>query len=306
MNNRLLLFLETIETSNSISEAAQKLYLTQPYISHVIKKYEQKYNVILIDRNSYPIQITPAGHLLIRHLRKSLQLERQFEVEVHQFQNKHFSTLRMGITPPLGQNFNLTILPKLLKKFPALNTKTIEIGTIEAKKAFKDYQLDLFVGNIIHLPNTECEQIYTDKQVLVLSKNSYLYHPHKKEIQVSSQELQQFNHENFIVVDSQQGYQEIVDNYFYEMGISFYPKIHVRDSITALKLAGKGLGNMSTCLEAVQNTCYSNINYIKLPSDKVKIDFSITTAKTNKSLSLEITYVKNILKKLFISNILVY
>ncbi|RHW52669.1 hypothetical protein DS834_01935 [Lactobacillus bombicola] len=90
MNNRLLLFLETIETSNSISEAAQKLYLTQPYISRVIKKYEQKYNVILIDRNSYLIQITPAGHLLIKHLRKSLQLERQFEVEVHQFQKSIF------------------------------------------------------------------------------------------------------------------------------------------------------------------------------------------------------------------------
>lgn len=71
------MFLKTIENSNSISEATQKLYLTQPYISRGIKKYEQKYNVTLINRDSFPVEITPAGHLLISYLRKNLQLENQ-------------------------------------------------------------------------------------------------------------------------------------------------------------------------------------------------------------------------------------
>lgn len=77
MDNRLLIFLETLESSNSVSEAAQKLYLTQPYISRVIKKYEQKYNVLILKRDSHPIQLTPTGHLLITYLRKSSQLENQ-------------------------------------------------------------------------------------------------------------------------------------------------------------------------------------------------------------------------------------
>lgn len=40
MDNRLLTFLETIENSFSISEASERLYISQPYISRVIKKAE--------------------------------------------------------------------------------------------------------------------------------------------------------------------------------------------------------------------------------------------------------------------------
>ena len=306
MGNRLLLFLETIETSNSISEAAQKLYLTQPYISRVIKKYEQEYGVVLINRDSYPVEVTPAGHLLIRYLRKNLQLENQLREELHKYQNNDFSTLRMGITPPLGENFNLTILPRLLNKFPSLKTKTAELGTVEAQKAFKDNQLDIFVGNTIHLPTVRCERIYTDTQVLVLGKNSHLYQDGKTDLKLNTQELQQINHESFIVVDGQQGYLEIVNSYLHELGINFYPQIHVRDSNTALMLAAAGLGNMSTCIEAVQNKNYHDLNYIKLPPEKVKIDFSVTTVKAEGNLSSEIKYVKDLIKEFFTSKILVY
>lgn len=207
------MFLETIENSDSISETAQKLYLTQPYISHVIKKYEQIYNVILIYHDSFPIKITPAGHLLISYLRKNSRLENQLRDDFHRYEKNEFLTLRMGIAQSLGENFNLTILPKLIKRFHNLSTKTI-----------KDNRLDLFVGNTIHLPSVYCGLIYTDTQVFVIGKNSCLYQPGKNELSVNPQDLQAINHEDFIVVDGQQSYQKTVDNYFREIGLSFILK----------------------------------------------------------------------------------
>lgn len=305
MNNRLLIFLETIENSNSISEAAKKLYFAQPYVSRIIKKYEQKYHVLLVNRESHPIQLTPAGQLLISYLRKSLQLETQLNQEMKKFAKNEFSTLIMGITPPLGENFNLTILPKLLAKYPNLQTQTLELSTADAEKAFKDGQIDLFVGNTIQLPNVKSQKLHCDTQVLVLGKNSRLYHPNEQEVQFSATKLQTLNQENFIVVDGEKRYQEIINSYFSNNGIQLYPQIHVRDSITALKLAAQGLGNMTTSIAAVKNKKYHNINYIKLPKDEVRINFTVSTLKNDDYLMGEIAEVTSILKQTFTTKILV-
>lgn len=304
MNNRLLIFLETIENSNSISEAAKKLYFAQPYVSRIIKKYEQKYHVLLVNRESHPIQLTPAGQLLISYLRKSLQLETQLNQEMKKFAKNEFSTLIMGITPPLGENFNLTILPKLLAKYPNLQTQTLELSTADAEKAFKDGQIDLFVGNTIQLPNVKSQKLHCDTQVLVLGKNSRLYQPNEQEVQFSATKLQTLNQENFIVVDGEKRYQEIINSYFSNNGIQLYPQIHVRDSITALKLAAQGLGNMTTSIAAVKNKKYHNINYIKLPKDEVRINFTVSTLKNDDYLMGEIAEVTSILKQTFTTKIL--
>jgi LysR family transcriptional regulator, benzoate and cis,cis-muconate-responsive activator of ben and cat genes len=305
MNRNLLTLLETLESSNSISEAAHKLYLTQPYVSRTIKKYEYKYDVLLINRDSHPIQLTPAGHLLIKYLRKDLELEKQLTSEIKKYKNNNFPILKMGITPPLGQNFNLTILPKLLAKFPNLRTETLELSTVEAEKAFKDGQLDLFVGNTIYLPNIKNEFLYQDTQVLVLGKKSSLYNSNLRELKLNPNVLEQINHDNFIIVDGERRYQEIINNYFNSIGINFYPHIHVRDSVTALKLAALGLGDMTIGIEAVTTPACPNINYIKLPTDKIHINFSVSTANNERHLTTEMQYIVEILKQDFTSKILI-
>lgn len=306
MDHRLLLLLETIEGSHTISEAAQKLYLTQPYVSREIKKSEKQYNVLLIDRDSSPIELTPAGHLLIKYLRNNLHLENQLRIKLKKYAHNHFSTLRMGISPPLGENFNLALLPKLLTAFPNLKTETVEITTLEAEKAFKDNKLDLYVGNPVHLSNVNCKSLHKDQQVLVLGRNSHLYQPNKREIVLRKGDFQKIDHEDFIMVDGESHYQEIIDNYFSEIGIRFYPRIHVRDSQTALELANKGLGNMTTCIEPMGNKKYGNINYIKLPFDQVKIDFTISTVKSRSDLSSEIEFVEKIVQQVFTTEILIF
>lgn len=125
---------------------------------------------------------------------------------------------------------------------------------------------------------------------MVIGKNSCLYQPGKNKLSVNTQDLQAINHKDFIFVDRQQSYQKTVDNYFREIGLSFYPQIHVLDSNTALNLAEKGLGNMSTCIEAVQNKKHHDLNFIKLSPEKVKIEFSVTTVKAEGNLSSEIKY----------------
>lgn len=74
MNYQLLYqILSTINQSRTISQVANQLYLSQPYISQVISKSEKKYQVKLVNRSSLPIELTKAGKQLIRRFRETDQ-----------------------------------------------------------------------------------------------------------------------------------------------------------------------------------------------------------------------------------------
>ena len=53
----------TIAKERSISRAAERLYLSQPYLSQYLAKLESNLGVMLLDRSHTPLSMTPAGEL---------------------------------------------------------------------------------------------------------------------------------------------------------------------------------------------------------------------------------------------------
>ena len=53
----------TIVKEQSISRAAEHLYLSQPYLSQYLAKLESNLGVVLLDRSHTPLRLTPAGEV---------------------------------------------------------------------------------------------------------------------------------------------------------------------------------------------------------------------------------------------------
>ncbi len=68
---RLQIFLSIAENL-SFSEAAQRLHISQPTVSHHIKALEQALGVELFDRSSHRVKLTGAARLLYPRARRSL------------------------------------------------------------------------------------------------------------------------------------------------------------------------------------------------------------------------------------------
>ena len=51
----------TIVKERSISKAAERLYLSQPYLSQYLAKLEGTVGAMLLDRSHTPLTLTPAG-----------------------------------------------------------------------------------------------------------------------------------------------------------------------------------------------------------------------------------------------------
>ena len=74
-------FITTVR-EGSISKAAEKLYLSQPYLSQCIARTEKELGVKLFDRSHMPLKLTEAGKIYMRYLESVGGLTGQFEEQL--------------------------------------------------------------------------------------------------------------------------------------------------------------------------------------------------------------------------------
>ena len=105
----------TIVKEHSISRAAERLYLSQPYLSQYLAKLEGSLGVVLLDRSHSPLKLTPAGELFHAYLERQSFLDRQLVSDLRDLQNKKRPLLHIGVSPWRGA----TLLPDILPLFEA-------------------------------------------------------------------------------------------------------------------------------------------------------------------------------------------
>lgn len=124
-------YIYAIYQEKSFSKAAKKLYVSQPWLSSVVKKVEQEIKNPIFDRTTSPISLTEAGRYYIE------QVERVMEIEDDM--RSHFARLgspeEMSLHIGSSTFFCTYVLPRLMKEFQALYpqiTLTFTEGNNEA------------------------------------------------------------------------------------------------------------------------------------------------------------------------------
>lgn len=108
----------TIAKERSISKAAERLYLSQPYLSQYLAKLEANLGVVLLDRSHTPLKLTPAGQLFHAYLERQSFLDRQLISDLRDLQDKKRPTLHIGVSPWRGSILLPDILPLFAKEYP--------------------------------------------------------------------------------------------------------------------------------------------------------------------------------------------
>ena len=87
-----------IVKERSISKAADRLYLSQPYLSQYLAKLESNLGVTLLDRSHTPLRLTPAGELFYAYLERQDYLDRQLESDLRTLQSQKPQQLHIGVS----------------------------------------------------------------------------------------------------------------------------------------------------------------------------------------------------------------
>ncbi len=108
----------TIVKERSISRAAERLYLSQPYLSQYLAKLENSLGVVLLDRSHSPLRLTPAGELFHAYLERQSFLDRQLVSDLRDLRDRKRPVLHIGVSPWRGSTLLPDILPLFEGQYP--------------------------------------------------------------------------------------------------------------------------------------------------------------------------------------------
>ncbi|WP_283679471.1 LysR family transcriptional regulator [Lentilactobacillus sp. Marseille-Q4993] len=288
MNSKLLSFLEEIKAQGNMSKAAQSLFVTQPYISRVIKNAEDNFGVKLIDRSSHPIQLTYAGERLLSFLREEDQLRATLDREMTHLSQFKYGHLTIASNEAVSNDIYKPVLVKFYKKYPKVHAQILSVPSRDAEKRLMSGSLDFFVGQPLSNPKIQYMPIAKIPLILVIPNNSKLYQEGKLFVDYADLDMSKLSGESFVSIPHENNYHRLVASYLSSIGVSVEFSIEVPDVGLASELAVNHVGASiipESYLDASELTDSNNggINIAKIPTSDLVADFGISFIKAKKT-----------------------
>lgn len=129
----------------SISRAAQRLFVTQQSMSEQMKRLEQIYGAKLFIRRPR-FQLTAAGEALLSAARQIRILEQGLTVQLHNIQEKGGGQLRIGIHATRARMFLPQAVEQFYRVFPNVELIFFHDDTRDFEQMLLNGDLDLFLG----------------------------------------------------------------------------------------------------------------------------------------------------------------
>ena len=138
-------YIYAVYQEKSFSRAAQRLYVSQPWLSATIKKAEQELGLSLFDRSTNPISLTEAGRYYIERVEQIMAIEAEMEERFKELQREANPELRIGTS----MFFCTYVLPALLNDFslahPEAAITFVEGGSKSLTEKLLDGRLDFLL-----------------------------------------------------------------------------------------------------------------------------------------------------------------
>lgn len=263
--------------------AAQEVCVTSSSLSQQIKKLEDELGVVLFERTTRSVHLTPAGVELVAKATNIMDEVANINKGMQKYISGESGTLSIGGTPALKvngithkiakfknqyQNISINIHEaECLNLYPLLESKKIDVAFLTA---FDKY-------NIQDKIPLEGFPVVEDELVLVTNIN----HPFASEKEI---DLRNASKEKFILFCQSSGlYVQSVDachNAGFEPNCAY----QVQYVDTCLGLVSEGLGVALLSSNSVKNTLWKNIAVIPL-KQKISRVLSMVYPKRKKNLS---------------------
>jgi len=183
-SHRLWVFLQVVECGG-FSAAANRLFMSQPSVSHHVRQLETALDAVLIDRSGGRARATAEGEVLAEYARRLILLGEEAVTAVRQVQGLGRGRLQLGGTTTVGSY----LLPHLLGRFQQMHPDIecgLYVGNVEqltTRLLSGEVGLGVFAGrpgaSALHV-----EQVLVDFSVIVVAPDHPLANKH-----VAAQEL---------------------------------------------------------------------------------------------------------------------
>lgn len=178
--------IRAIQDKGSVTAAAESLYVTQPALSHSIRKLEETLGLKIWTREGRVLRLTQGGeHLLSVANRLLPQLERA-EQQLQQYAQGERGTLRIGMECHPCYQWLLKVAAPFLEAWPKVDLDVIQKFQFGGIEALYGHEIDLLVTpDPLKRKGLVFEPVFDYEQVLVVDKS----HPLRKKKFIQPEQL---------------------------------------------------------------------------------------------------------------------
>ncbi|MGE4487329.1 MAG: LysR family transcriptional regulator [Synergistaceae bacterium] len=273
----------TIAREKSISKAAEKLHVSQPYLSQHIRRLEEAMEITLFDRARTPIALTTAGQIYYNYLENSNLLYQKLSADFDDLNAERENTLNLGVGSWRGSSMLPDVLPSFRENNPNAKIFLHEHPISELYALLEDNTIDIAVMNVNWMTheNMTREVIMMEKMLLVANK----MHPITKLLQENRAknmkiDLKVLENECFILLDPGLICGAIINAYFDNNRIFIKNRLFTTNNTTAINLV---IENMGFCF--MQESGFNrashekNLEFFDLGSKDLEIPLAVIYKK---------------------------
>jgi len=152
MDIRYLNYILTLAETGNMTKAAQRLYISQPTLSHFLSKYEAELGVNLFDHSRKAYTLTPAGEIYVKYAKEIISLTDRMEQELKDF-GKNIQ-LNLGTSSNLDLDMLAATLTALNEVYPNTVFSTESGATRLVENKVAKGELDMA---FVPVSNTGCK-----------------------------------------------------------------------------------------------------------------------------------------------------
>ena len=176
MTLQQLEYILAVNQFRHFAKAAEYCRVTQPTLSAMIQKLEEELDTRIFDRSQQPVCPTPVGILIIEQAQKILVQANLIKNIIEEEKHSLTGTFKLGILPTVAPYHLPRFFPQLMKKYPDLDIRVIEMKTNDIKKALQTGEIDAgIVASLAGMEELQQTPLFYEQFFVYVSRKDILF-----------------------------------------------------------------------------------------------------------------------------------
>lgn len=249
-------YIYKIYEEKSFTEAAKKLFISQPSLSATVKKAEDELGFKIFDRSSTPLTITDEGRVYISAIEDIKKIERNVRNYIENINNLNIGDISVSGAAFISSFILPEIIMEFSKRHPKIDIMFLESDSVNLQEKLLHEEIDILVDydfdskvfeakplkkEYILLAVPKCHKINNILKQYALTVNDIKNKRHLAS-DISYVNLEIFKDEDFIQLKPGNNMQKMSEKICNEYGFSPTSIICVDQLMTAYNIANSGMG----------------------------------------------------------------
>lgn len=225
-----------VAKSNSFSQAAKDLYMTQPAVSQAIMQLERELDTRLFTRTPKGVSLTNEGSLLYEYANSAMNLIHVGEEKILEFKNLTTGELKIGVGDTISRYFLLPYLEAFHNRYPNIKFKIVNGTTLEICGIIKSGEVDIGICNFpLADPALETRPCIDIQDIFVCGEKF-------TELLSAPVRLEEVAQHPLIFLETKSNSRRYVEDYMLSQGIKISPDFELGSHHLLLEFAKINLG----------------------------------------------------------------